>query len=114
MSAAEAVVDREQYEAVVTEIERGIRLVTGLSTVPSRTPGWVGVRCESEEMAVWLMRAIIVENVMVRREGEFLYLPAGPQFTVKREIKNVITSIAKTVHYWKAHLLARRRLSGGD
>lgn len=83
-------------------------MVTGLPLITSRSPGWVGVICESEEMAVWLMRAIIVENVMVRREGDILYLPAGPRFTVKREIKNVITAIAKTVHYWKAHLFAQR------
>lgn len=102
--AADALAEPEKYRAVVAEIERGIRLVTGLSVVPSRTPGWVGVRCDSEAMAVWLMRAIVVENVMVRREGEVIYLPAGPQFTLKREIKNVVTVLAKTCHYWTAHL----------
>ena len=74
----------------------------------SQVPGWVGVRCESEEMPIWLMRAIIVENIMVRREGDVLYLPAGPRFTLKREIKNIITAIAKTVHYLSAHLPARQ------
>jgi hypothetical protein len=54
-------------------------------------------------MACWILRAIIVENVMFRSEGKVLYLPAGPGFTIKREIKNVITSVAKTVHYWKEH-----------
>jgi sirohydrochlorin cobaltochelatase len=54
------------------------------------------------------MRAIIVENVMVRREGNTIYLPAGPKFTLKREIKNVITTVAKTVHYWSAHLKMRQ------
>ena len=77
--------------------------------VRSKIPGWVGVRCESEEMAIWLMRAIIVENVMVRREGDVIYLPAGPQFTLKREIKNVVTVIAKTTHYWTAHIVAKRQ-----
>lgn len=105
--AADAIADRTAYDAVVAEMERGIRLTTGLPVVTSCTPGWVGVQCQNEEMAVWLMRAIIVENVMVRREGETLFLPAGPKFTVTREIKNVITTIAKTVHYWTAHLKAR-------
>jgi len=109
VTAADAMAEREQYDAVVAEIERGIRLVTALPIVTSPVAGWVGVRCESEEMAVWLMRAIIVENIMVRREGDVLYLPAGPRFTLKREIKNVITSIAKTTHYWKAHLLTRQQ-----
>jgi sirohydrochlorin cobaltochelatase len=113
VSSADALAEPEQYQAVVTEIERGIRLVTSLPIITSKTPGWVGVRCESEEMSVWLMRAIIVENIMVRREGNILYLPAGPRFTVKREIKNVITAIAKTVHYWSTHLLARRQSAEG-
>lgn len=107
--AAEALAEPEKYQAVVGEIERGIRLVTGLPVVASKSPGWVGVRCASEEMAIWLMRAIIVENVMVRREGDVLYLPAGPGFTLKREIKNVVTVVAKTCHYWTAHLVAKRR-----
>ncbi|MGN6548024.1 MAG: sirohydrochlorin chelatase [Aureliella sp.] len=110
VTAEEASSDLERYREVVAEIERGIRMVTGLPVVPSKVLGWVGIRCHSEEMAVWLMRAIIVENVMVRREGDTLYLPAGPKFTLKREIKNVITTIAKTVHYWSAHLKARQNL----
>lgn len=109
VTTAEALADEDNYKAVVAEIERGIRLVTSLPVVSSAVAGWVGVRCESVEMAVWLMRAIIVENIMVRREGDTLYLPAGPRFTLKREIKNVITAIAKTTHYWKAHLLTRRQ-----
>jgi sirohydrochlorin cobaltochelatase len=108
VAATEALAEPEKYRAVVAEIERGIWLATGLPVVPSRVPGWVGVRCDGEAMAVWLMRAIIVENVMVRREGEVLYLPAGPQFTLQREIKNVVTVVAKTSHYWTAHLTARR------
>lgn len=92
------------YDNVVREIRRGIEMVTGLQTVSADALGWVGVVCEDEAMAVWLMRAIIVENVMVRREGAVLFLPAGPDFKVKKEIKNVITSVAKTVHYWRAHL----------
>lgn len=91
------------YELVVAEIERGIRLVTGLTTVRSESLGWVGVECDNQEMAGWLMRAIIVENVMVRRQGNVIYLPAGPDFRLTKEIKNVITSVAKTIHYWRDH-----------
>jgi sirohydrochlorin cobaltochelatase len=108
VTGEEAASDIQRYREVVAEIERGIRMVTGLEVVPSPVLGWVGIRCHSEEMAVWLMRAIIVENVMVRREGNTIYLPAGPKFTLKREIKNVITTVAKTVHYWSAHLKMRQ------
>ena len=92
------------YEHVVREIERGFRLVTGLSTVRSEKLGWAGLRCESEEMALWLLRAIVVENVCVRREENVLFLPAGPMFTMEKEIKNVITVVAKTYHYWTEHI----------
>ncbi len=97
----------EAYNLVVQEIERGIAMVTGLPTVQSNALGWVGIACDDEQMACWLLRAIIVENVMVRREENILYVPAGPGFSIQREIKNVITSVAKTVHYWRAHLRMR-------
>jgi sirohydrochlorin cobaltochelatase len=50
------------------------------------------------------MRAIVVENVCVRRERSVLFLPAGPAFRLEKEIKNVITVVAKTYHYWTEHL----------
>jgi hypothetical protein len=99
--------DRASYKRVVAEIERGLQLVTGLPIVPTAQPGWVGVECDSEDMALWLLRAIIVENVCVRREGKVLCLPAGPDFQLEKEIKNVITVLAKTHHYWVEHASAR-------
>ncbi|MGI8855508.1 MAG: cation diffusion facilitator family transporter [Thermomicrobiales bacterium] len=93
----------ERYEAVLRELERGLTMVTGLPVRRSDAPGWIGLECESEEMALWLLRAIIVENVMVRREDTVLWFPAGPDFRVEREIKNVITVVAKTNHYWQEH-----------
>jgi cation diffusion facilitator family transporter len=103
---ADALAQPEQYEKVLTELERGIRMVTGRPVVRSTSPGWIGMQCESEDMALWLLRAITVENVSVRREGDVLYFPAGPDFQLEKEIKNVITVIAKTTHYWKEHMAA--------
>lgn len=91
------------YEYVLQEIERGIQLVTGLQTVHSITPGWIGMECTNDEMALWLLRAIVVENVSVRREGKILYFPVGASFQLEKEIKNVITVVAKTNHYWQEH-----------
>ncbi|GAC1584682.1 MAG: hypothetical protein NVS4B1_25830 [Ktedonobacteraceae bacterium] len=96
--------DMTGYERVLAEIERGLRLVTGLPIVRSERLGWIGVQCDNEEMALWLLRAIIVENVCVRREGATLFLPAGPNFQLEKEIKNVITVVAKTHHYWMEHM----------
>ncbi len=101
---AEVKAAQDAYERVVAEIERGFHLVTGLPTVRSEKLGWVGLKCADEEMALWLLRAIVVENVCVRREETILFLPAGPDFQLEREIKNVITVVAKTHHYWTEHV----------
>lgn len=100
VSPDEVAGNQEAYEQVVSEIERGLQLVTSLSTMRCATPGWIGLVCTNEAMALWLLRAIAAENVCVRREGTVLYLPAGPAFRVEYEIKNVITVVAKTHHYW--------------
>ncbi len=109
VSPAEVQSNPEAHAQVVAEIERGIQLVTGLTTLCSPIPGWVGVECDDEMMAIWLQQAILAENVSVRRDGSRLYLPAGPAFQLKAEIKNVITVIAKTHHYWQEHLLLQTR-----
>lgn len=94
----------EQYAWVLQELERGIKLVTGLPVVRSDTPGWIGMECDSDDKALWLLRAIVVENITVRRDGSTLWFPAGPDFRLEREIKNVVTVIAKTNHYWDEHV----------
>jgi hypothetical protein len=56
----------EEYGRVVTELCRGVSLVTGLPAEPSRQSGWIEVHCHSAGMAAWLVRAIVMENVMSR------------------------------------------------
>ena len=111
VNATAIAADPERYEVVVREIERGLRQVTGLHTVRSEVPGWIGLECTSEEMAIWLLRAIVVENVTCRRENQVLWFPAGPEFRLEREIKNVITVVAKTTHYWQDHVATRAAAS---
>jgi hypothetical protein len=93
--------DKEAYQRVVAEIRRGISLVSGLKTVECESLGWVGVVCENESMAAWILRAIIAENVIARRERNVVFVPAGPQFTLYKEIKNIIVTIAKTTHFYR-------------
>jgi sirohydrochlorin cobaltochelatase len=95
--------DSAAYQAVVAEIARGIGAVSGLTAAPG-PPGWVAVACAQPGMARWLAEAIVEENVLARSEGGRLLLPAGAGYTLKGEIKNVITAVAKTTHYWSAHL----------
>ncbi|WP_322511918.1 sirohydrochlorin chelatase [Chloroflexus sp.] len=96
--------DPAGYARVIAELARALAMVTDLPVKTDTAPGWIGLVCESEEMAIWLLRAIIVENVSVRREDRVLLLPAGPQFRLEAEIKNVVTAVAKTYHYWKEHI----------
>ncbi len=93
-----------RYDEVVEEICRGITLASELPAQASATPGWVSVDCYSETMASWLLRAIVMENVAARSAGRELRLPAAPDFRLDKEIKNVITVIAKTTHYWMGHM----------
>ena len=94
----------DRYDEVAEEICRGIRMVTGLRSYVSPMPGWVSVTCHGDGMAGWLVRAIVMENVAARRRGAILELPAAPHFRLEKEIKNVITVMAKTCHYWLGHM----------
>src|SRR6185436_8365715 len=99
----DAAANPDAYLQVIEEICRGVSMVTGLTAQPVQLSGWVRVECESAGMAAWLTRAIMMENILARHERECLYLPAGPDFRLQKEIKNVVTVMAKTCHYWKSH-----------
>lgn len=103
-SEADLASDPDRYEQVVDEICRGITLATELPAEPSPVPGWVRVTCLNQTMADWLLRAIVMENVAVQAEDNTVDLPAAPQFRLEKEIKNVVTVIAKTCHYWLGHM----------
>lgn len=98
-----------RYEEVVAEICRGISMTTGLPAVPSASAGWVRVSCHEATAAEWLLRAIVMENVTARASGDEIELPAAPTFRLEKEIKNVITVIAKTYHYWDGHMPFRQQ-----
>lgn len=104
----------EKYRKVTDEICRGIYTVTGLGAEPSTLPGWVHVDCESSGMAAWLYRAVIMENVSARFEDTAIALPAGAHYRIEKEIKNVITSIAKTSHYWMDHMSTSQQQTIGN
>jgi hypothetical protein len=50
-----------------------------------------------------------MENVSARWEGATIHLPAGPGYLIDKEIKNVITAVAKTCHYWMGHMWETQR-----
>jgi hypothetical protein len=73
---AEAAANPSAYEAAVGELEGGL-LAAGLPTSPRRYVGWVGVEAGDEEKAVWLLRAVLVERVLARREESVVYVAVG-------------------------------------
>ena len=99
-----------RYDEVVEEIRRGVWLAAALDARPAPDPGWVRVHTFGEAMAGWLLRAITMENVAVRGHRAAIDLPAAPSFRVEREIKNVVTVIAKTTHYWMGHMPRAQRI----
>jgi sirohydrochlorin cobaltochelatase len=91
------------YEAAAAEICRGIYEVSGLSAAPG-DPGWIAIDCPTAAMARWLADAVNEENVIARCADTTLFVPCGGSFTTKGEVKNVITAVAKTTHYWAEHV----------
>ena len=87
----------------VAEIRRGVWETTGL-IAESAAPGWLAVTCQSAAMATWLAAAIVLENVEARAEEDRLLLPVGPSYRLENEVKSIVTVVAKTHHYWDAHL----------
>ena len=111
---AQVEAEPDQYARVAREICRGVTLVSDLLAQPAPDPGWIRVACLNETAAGWLLRAITMENVAARVHGATLDLPAGPHFRIEREIKNVVTVIAKTTHYWMGHMVLSQRRAIGD
>ncbi|WP_020475081.1 hypothetical protein [Zavarzinella formosa] len=104
--------DPARHHEVVEEIIRAIQLTTGLTAAGDST-GCVAVTCQTEAMAVWLQFAVVAENVSCRRKGCFLLLPAGPEFRVEKEIKNVTVALAKACHYWEGHISEDQQTTAG-
>lgn len=95
--------DATAYDAIVAELTRGIREVSGLEA-RAEEPGWLAVRCASPVMANWLAESTERENVQARAVESDLLLPVSAEYTLENEIKSIITVTAKTTDYWFNHL----------
>jgi sirohydrochlorin cobaltochelatase len=103
LTAPTAGADEVVEDTMIEEIRRGIAETTGLSAEPS-PGGWLSIKCDNRKMAAWLCATIILENVEARSEGDVLYVPGDKGFELKNQVKSVITVVAKTHHYWQAHI----------
>lgn len=98
------------YQFAAHEIIRGIALVSGLPAYTAQT-GWIAIECGEMSKAHWLSDQIAQENVESYYTGTQLFVPVGEHFTLTGEIKNVVTVVAKTTHYWTEHLDAAVKTS---
>lgn len=73
-SPAEAADSPAEYEASLDELVN-VLSESGLAISSRRYIGWVGVEMTDEEDAVWLLRAVLADRVLARREQNILYLP---------------------------------------
>jgi len=103
--------DSQPGSGAVAEIRRGIFETTGLYAERA-DPGWLAITCDSPRMAAWLCASIILENVDARCEGERLLVPADPSFALTDQVRSVVTVVAKTHHYWAAHMAATSTVEG--
>jgi hypothetical protein len=71
--------DVDKRERLATTIADTIQRETGLTRSAHRYAGWIGVDCASVPAAVWMMRAVVMGNVLARREGTTLFVPVNPQ-----------------------------------
>jgi sirohydrochlorin cobaltochelatase len=93
----------DAYQNVQSEIIRGIFLVSGLQATPA-SAGWIAVECPMEGMAAWVAEQGVLENVMIQQHDSAFWVPCGQNWTVKGEVKNVITVVAKVTHYFADHI----------
>ena len=100
----------ESDNEMLTEMRRGIWETTGLYA-EAAAPGWLTITCDSPTMAAWMCAAIILENVGARVDDDRLLVPAGPDYQLKDEVKSIVTVVAKTHHYWQAHVADTGRVA---
>jgi sirohydrochlorin cobaltochelatase len=69
---------RAQQRAIaelLASLDRVCPLVTPLEPVT----GWMAVECVNASTAIWMMRALVAQNVLARREGHTLFVPVNPE-----------------------------------
>jgi sirohydrochlorin cobaltochelatase len=66
------------FERLRIAVADKIYAVTGLQAEGREYHGWLGVNCQSVPSAIEMMRAMVVSNVLCRREGESIYVPINP------------------------------------
>ncbi len=91
-----------EYEYIIDQTMRGLSMVTHY-TAQFRENGCIEMWLKSPNQAKWFADIINSENVECKIKGRSIFLPLNYDFTLEKEIKNVVTVVAKAEHYWKNH-----------
>jgi len=67
--------DHSSREDLAGTIAAAVHHETGLTRSPHCYRDWVGIECSNVRAAVWIMRAIVMCNVLSRREGTAVFVP---------------------------------------
>jgi sirohydrochlorin cobaltochelatase len=95
-------VTSKQYLYAAAQIIRALQMLTPYNIVDKRD-GWVEVQLKSKNQARWFAEIIRLENVECKVAGKTILLPVHDDFVLEKEIKNVVTVVAKAQHYWENH-----------
>jgi hypothetical protein len=82
------------------KIAEAIRHATGLRPSSHQYTGWLGIECPDVRAAIWIMRALVVSNVLSRREGTVVFVPVNPESDPNGE--TVIRSVSQIHGFAKA------------
>jgi len=65
-------------QRAIAELLASLDRVSPLVTPMEPATGWTGVECPDAPAAIWMMRALVAQNVLARREGHTLFAPLNP------------------------------------
>jgi hypothetical protein len=66
------------FESLRDKVANEIHIATGLHATGREYHRWLGVNCGSVHSATRVMRAMVVSNVLSRREADSVYIPINP------------------------------------
>ena len=82
-----------------TAMAAAIQRFTGLRSTEHAYSGWLGIEMPDVRAAIWMMRALVVTNVLARREDVVLYVPVHPALDPDGElIARRVTSVWRLAH----------------
>ncbi len=99
--------DLPAHQQAREEMEAGLR-AAGLSPLDRKYTGWVGIETPEEQDAVWILRAVLVDQVLARREENILYLPVHAEPDPAKNAR-VIETISYAWDLWVAHSFQKRK-----